>query len=822
MITASGFSIRNRGSMQKLTSHPISSSAPGVDPNLGTVQSALAFHQQGKLIEAKKLYEEILRKDPAHFDSLHLSGVLSYQLDAAAEAEKFFLQALHINKNYAPLYANYGLALHRLNRFDEALEYYERAISVKSDYADAFSNRAYTLVRLKRFDEALECYNKAILIKPDHAAVFNNRANMLKEQKRFDEALESYSKALLIKPDFPDVFYNRGNTFRELKRFDDALQDYEQAIAIKPDYAIAFNNRGTTLKDLKRLHEAFASFNQATLIQSDYAEAFYNRGAILDELKIFDPALVSYDNAILNKPDYAEAFFNRGNTLRELQRFDEAVQSYDIAILIKSDYEKVFNNRGATLQDLKRFDEALLSYNKALSIKPDYADALNNRGNTLKELKRFDEALHSYDEAIKNKPNNFDAQSNRLFTLSYTEYLSASSRLAEARNFGSNVARVVARKFNSWNVDKLSGKLRIGFVSGDFRNHPVAFFLERFLDKLDSKKFNVIAYTNHSQQDFVTLRLRSFFSCFQEIFRFNDEETANLIHSDNLNILIDLSGHTAFNRLPVFAYRPAPIQISWLGYCASTGVEEIDFIIGDPYVTPQIEEVHFSERIKRLPETYLCFTPPDVDVQPNDLPAIKNGYVTFGCFSNFTKVNRSVIELWAKILLAVDGSKLFLKAAQLGDSYVIAETVALFAFFGVTSERLIFEGRTDKISYFKSYNRIDIVLDPFPFPGATTSAQALWMGVPVLTKKGNRFISHNGETIAHNSGQADWIAENDSDYIEKAIRFSSNIQGLAKLRSGLRAQVLASPLFDADRFARNFEKAMLEIWEDYSSGKQNN
>ena len=312
-----------------------------VDPHLKTYQIALALHQKGNLSEAKKLYEEILVKNPEYFDAIHLSGVIFYQLRIFEASEAFYARAVRINSNFAPLHSNHGNTLKELKRFDEALASYDKAISIKSNFVEALYNRGNTLKELKRFDEALASYDKAISIKSDHAKAFNNRGVILDELKRFNEALASYDKAILIKSDDPATFNNRGNTLKELKRFDEALDSYDRAISIN----------------------------------SDYAEAFNNRGVILDELKQFDDALASYDRAISIKSDYAEAFNNRGVTLDELKRFDEALDSYDKAISIKSDYAEAFKNRGNTLHELKRFAESLASYDKAISINPDYAEA---------------------------------------------------------------------------------------------------------------------------------------------------------------------------------------------------------------------------------------------------------------------------------------------------------------------------------------------------------------------------------------------------------------------------------------------------------------
>ena len=487
--------------------------------------------------------------------------------------------------------------------------------------------------------------------------------------------------------------------------------------------------------------------------------------------------------------------------------------------MLQSNFAEAFNNHGVTLKELKRFDESLQSYEKAISIRPNYAEAFNNRGVALQDLKRFEEALQDYDEALKHKSDYFIAHSNRLFTMGYVEGITEAERFDEASKFGINVRRHLDGQFTSWNTAGSPKQLRIGLVSGDFRRHSVGFFLESILSNLDLTKLAVYAYTNNASQDDLTLRIKKGFASYKSLVGLTDRAAANVIHSDGIQILIDLSGHSALNRLPAFALKPAPVQASWLGYCATTGMREVDYVIGDPFVTPIHEESHFFEQIKRLPECYFCFTPPDVAIEVGDLPALKKGYVTFGCFNNFSKVNESVIDLWAKVLHAVDQSRLFLKSGQLASPEVVKETIASFESRGIPPERLDFEGLTTLQHYFESYNKIDIALDPFPFPGGATSAQALWMGVPVLTKKGRRFVSHNGETIAHNAGLSAWVAGDEDDYIQKAIRFSSDLPALASLRAGLRAQVLASPLFDAQRFARNFETALFEIWEDYKNGR---
>jgi predicted O-linked N-acetylglucosamine transferase (SPINDLY family) len=324
----------------------------------------------------------------------------------------------------------------------------------------------------------------------------------------------------------------------------------------------------------------------------------------------------------------------------------------------------------------------------------------------------------------------------------------------------------------------------------------------------------LIAYPTQAKEDDLTGRIKPYFSKWHSLVGLSDEEAAKRIHQDGVHVLIDLSGHTAHNRLPVFAYKPAPVQATWLGYFATTGVKEIDYIIGDPYVTPEGEADHFVEKIWALPETYCCFSPPRGAPEVAALPALSNGFVTFGCFNNLAKVNERVIALWARVLQAVPGSKLMLKTKALTDETVKARIRGQFQERGVEADRLILEGPAPRTELLGAYGRVDIALDPFPYPGGTTSAEALWMGVPVLTKRGDRFLSHVGETIAHNSGQSEWIAQNEAEYVQKAVQFTQDLPSLAARRAQMREKLLQSPLYDAKRFARHLEQALRGMWRE--------
>jgi len=350
-------------------------------------------------------------------------------------------------------------------------------------------------------------------------------------------------------------------------------------------------------------------------------------------------------------------------------------------------------------------------------------------------------------------------------------------------------------------------------VSGDMRTHSVGHFLEGVLSHIDPARIELIAYPTNPDEDELTARIRPFFSVWKPLVGLNDGDAARLIHSDGVHVLVDVSGFTAHNRLPVFAWKPAPVQVTWLGLPNTTGMKEMDYVLGDLQATPPENEHHFSEAVWRMPDSYVCFSAPPYPIEVAPLPALSTGYVTFGSFNNLTKMNDAVVELWARILLAVPNSRLYLKTNQLSNAVINEQTLRRFGSHGIAPERLLLRGKLGSIAdHLAEYNKVDVALDTFPYPGVTTSVEALWMGVPVLTLHGDRFLSLTAKSVAHHAGLPDWVAIDKDEYVAKAVSFTSNLESLAALRASLRQQVLASPLFDAPRFARNFEDALWGMW----------
>ena len=548
----------------------------------------------------------------------------------------------------------------------------------------------------------------------------------------------------------------------------------------------------------------------AALLPAD-AEIHANFAALLRSRGQLEAAVTSGQRALKIKPNFPEAHNNQGVALKELGQFEEALLHYRKAVEFKPDFAEAHNNLGIALKELGQLDNAIASYRRALKIKPDFVDAHNNLGNALLANMQIEDAIATYRRATELKPDYFLAQANLLSCLNYTRY-PTDFCLEEARKYGRMVANQVTSKFAEWHCTAEPKRLRVGIVSGSLRNNPTGFFLEGMLKQLDSSRIELIAYPSSLKADELTERIKPYFSEWKPIVGKSDEAAAQLIHADGVHVLIDLAGHSAHNRLPMFAWKPAPVQVSWLDSFSTTGVEEIDYFLADEVGVPQANRSHFSEAVRYLPDSRLCFTVPNVDLPVVPLPAIKNEHITFGCYQILSKLGDEVLSVYAKILALLPDSTIRFQCAQLGDSQVAAQFAKRMQQHGMDTSRITLHGSAPLQEYLASYNEVDVVLDTFPFPGGTTTCDAIWMGVPTITLAGDTLLSRQGASLLAAAGLNDWIATNLDEYVSKTLGFAENLEYLATLRAGLRQQALTSPLFDATRFARNFEAALWGMW----------
>jgi protein O-GlcNAc transferase len=728
------------------------------------LQRGVALHREGKLQEAERLYREVLQSHPAHSYANYNLGIIAVSLNKADLALPLFKAALQVNPKIEQFWLSYIEALIKEQHFEAA----NQAIQQAKKQGLAGQN-------LNGLEDKLL---------PAGQARASTKTNNASPQKRSDLS-EHYRKG----------------------RFSDAEKLALQIIQDFPKQPFAWKVLGAVFATTGRMLEAAAASETAVALSPLDAEAHSNFANTLQELGRLEEAKASYQKAIALNPNLAEVHYNLGITLRKAGKLAEAVASYTQAIALQADHAHAHSNLGITLSELGRLEEAETSYNRAIASNPDLAEAHNNLGNTLRQLGRLAEAEASYKRALTLRPFYAEAHSNLLFLISSTQFYLPHYQ-GVSRHYAECAEEAVTYRFDQFSCVEDTECLRVGFVSGDLKSHPVGYFLEGLLTQLQSSSMKLFAYPTVSNQDELTGRLRALFHEWSPLVGLSDKDAAQKIHSDGIHILIDLSGHTAKNRLPVFAWKPAPIQVSWLGYFASTGLSEMDYILGDPHVTPYVEAPHFTEKIWQLPESYLCFTPPDIDLKVAPLPACSNGFVTFGCFNSLSRMTDEIVSVRAAILLAVPGSKLFLKDKQLDHESGCNRVLSRFAAVDIAADRLILEGRSPRGEYLECYDRVDIALAPFPYGGGTTSVEGLWMGVPFITKKGTHFLSHLGESIAHNSGLSDWVASDEGEYIARAVAYAHDLKALSLLRNGMREQILRSPLFDTKRFAKHFEQAV--------------
>lgn len=564
------------------------------------------------------------------------------------------------------------------------------------------------------------------------------------------------------------------------------------------------------------LEEAGACCRRVIALRPDHGQAHLNLGNVLYLQGKFEEAVKEYQSVLRINPNDAAVHNNLGNLLYSLNQIEEAATNFRESIRLNPGNAEAHNNLGNILFYYKdQPNEALAHYRKALQLNPRLVQAHINLGNVYTLQGKLDEARTSYQEALRYDPSNALAHSNLLFMLCYRSDYDVATLFAEHKRWGEIHGKDPASIAPHANIPEINKRLRIGYVSADFRNHPVGIFIEQVLAHHDKSRFEIFCYSNHGINDDLTVRLRQYADHWRDVLAQPDEALAQQIRRDGIDILVDLAGHTAGNRLLTFALKPAPVQATWMSYIATTGLKTMDYIIANRFIIPPQDERYYVEKVMRLPHSFLCFTPPQFPIEVSPLPARSGNGITFGCFNNVAKLTPEVIATWSKLLLALPRSRLFLKSGGFKDEDIRTHFQNLFAEHGVPREQLKFAGRSPRSEYLAAYHEVDIGLDPFPYNGGTTTVEALWMGVPVVTLRGDRFVSRMGESIMMNLGLEECVTNNKEDYIAKAIALASDLPRLTELRGRLRSQLLDSPLCDAPGFTHDLEAAYRRMWETW-------
>ena len=634
---------------------------------------------------------------------------------------------------------------------------------------------------------------------------------------KFTEAKKEVNNQIINFPNSSILFNILGAIHAGQNQLEKAIENYKKAIKINPNYAQAYNNLGITLQKLKKISLAINNYKKAIDLRNDFPEALNNLGNATWEMNKSKDCLVYFEKAIKINPNYAEAFNSLGSIYYDLGDNETAINNYQEAIKINPNYTEAHYNLGMLFHDSARFNESLSSYNKAIKLNPNDEKIYNNLGNLLNNLGKYEDAMTAYKRAIQLKPDYAKAYSNHIFNFNYILNFDRNLYLSEAKKFGIDCRKIKKKLPVNYQYEKEPKKLRLGLVSSDFGNHPGGYFTLSTLRELKKKNFELIAYSNWDRNDETSHHFKPLFLKWHSIEKKKDDEVVEQIINDGIHILLELQGHSAKNRITIFMHKPAPIQVSWLS-TGTLGVSEIDYLIGSSYIIPKDEEKYFIEKIWRLPEITQCFTPPDFNVEIKEIPISRNNFITFGSVNKLSKINDDVIALWSKILLSVPNSKIILKNRDFDNQEIKEITFKRFEKYKIRKNCLILKGESaTRKELLEIYNEIDIALDPFPFQGNTSTCEAVWMGVPVLTLKGNSMLFHFGESINTNLNMHDWIAKNREEYISKAIKFSSDIDLLSKIRKNLRKTALLSPVFDAPRFTEHFNQMLWEMLKNFKN-----
>jgi len=628
-------------------------------------------------------------------------------------------------------------------------------------------------------------------------------------------AEDIYQRILAAVPQHAQTLYLLGVLHLQTDRGAQALELIGQAVALDPNQPAWHNDLGEVCRTLHR-SEAAECYRRAIRLQPDFAIAHYNLGLALWEQGRVAEAIPAYQRAIELQPDFAPAYNNLGVAYLQQNLFEPAIACLTRLLELRPDDRSAATNLSVALAQQGRFEAATKLCRQALLVVPGDPQIMMNLAGALRGCGRNEEALALLDQVLALDPQNVDAHSNRLLTRQYAPDVSLQRLLDDHVVWDQRHAQPFRATGPSWTNPATENRLlRLGFVSPDLGRHAVGQFLVRVLEELDRSQFTTLCYSDRTQPDDMTLRLRRASGYWRDVRGLSDEDLARQIRQDGIDVLFDLAGHTQGNRLSVFARRPAPVQITWLGYVGTTGLEAMDYLLADGQEIPPPLEPFYRERVLRMPDGYACYDPPVDAPPPGPPPVMSNGWMTFGSFNNPAKLSPATIALWAKVLARIPGSRLLLKFRGMDDPAVASRLHTLFAQLGIGPQRLQLSGWSPHVELLQAYSKIDLSLDTLPYGGGLTTCESLWMGVPVLTRPGETFASRHALSHLSAAGLTETIAADDDSFVELAARLAADLPHLAELRAGLRAQVAHSPLCDGPRFARNFERLIQDAWRHW-------
>jgi predicted O-linked N-acetylglucosamine transferase (SPINDLY family) len=734
------------------------------------LQQAVDAHKAGQLQEAYRLYAAILKVQPKHPDANHNTGLLTVGFGKIELALPFFKAALEANPSIAQFWYSYIVALIKMDRLINAKALLDQAKRKGIKGAD-----------FDQLEQKLNKATKALAIRPGNAGAYYNMGIVLQDQGKLKEAIEAYKKALAIKPDYADAYYNMGIVLQDQSKLEEAIETYIKVLSIKPDYVGAYSNMGNAFKDQGKLEEAIEAYKKALSIKPYYADAFYNMGTVLQDQGKLKEAIEAYKKSLAIKPSNARAYYNMGIALKEQNKLEKAIDAYSKALAIKPDHEAARTQKLLQQARICSWDGIA----KDVNLIPEL-------GTSKKHVSPF--ALLSLEDSPE-------------------RHLTRSKIYASA-NFLQKTLPPRNRP------SKRPKRIRIGYFSTDFKKHPVAYLIVKVLEQHNRDKFEVFGYSVYGSSSCVMReRLEKSFDSFADVESMSDRNIALQARQDEIDIAIDLTGYTKNARTGIFAYRAAPIQISYLGYPGSMGAEFIDYIVADQYLIPPESQKYFSEKQIYLPDVYV---PTDNTLPFSNEPSSRldlglpdSGFV-FCAINNSYKVNQRVFDIWMRLLKSVDDSVLWLlETNKIMKANLEKEAIKR----GVTSDRLVFAKNVSHEKYLSQFYQADLFLDTFPYNAGATATNALWAGLPIVTKSGQSYTARMAGSMLNAIGCPELITQTEKDYEALILELATNPTKLIEIKEKLAINRSTQPLFNTELYTKYLENGFQQAYQNYFDGK---
>lgn len=742
---------------------------------------AIQYFKAGNMADALVNAQKAADIDTQSVKLQNLAGAISLETKDPVTSVRYLVRSISLLPEQVEAQYLLGNAYSALSQHDKAIDCYAQAIALEPNHADAIVNQGFCHAHSGQSGKAERSFVSALRIEPGHAIANNALADIAFRKSQYDKAEQCARRAIETDPDGIEYYLTLARILRQLNRNSEAEDIYRSALRIHPHNPTLIVELGSTLR----------------------------------EQNLFDEAEEHYKNALKIAPRNTKVLSGAGAFYRSISRFEEALDAYERYIAIKPDDAGMLNNLAITMRDLNRFEEAEHYYLECAKRENEKSYVYNNLGILAMEMAKPEESIKYYKKALAERPGYSGAHSNMLFYMNYLSDMSARDIFEEHKHYEvMQTEPLMEGTCVHGNDPSPDRKLKIGYVSADFYGHAVSYFIEPALKHHDRDNFEVYCYANVKKPDGVTKRLKSYVDHWYYIHTLKPKEIADLIRQHGIDILVDLSGHTAGNKLKAFALKPAPVQVTWIGYPNTTGLDTVDYRFVDPITDPPgiADEVH-SEKLWRLPHCFTCYNPQTELPVSEELAAKKTGQVTFGSFNNASKLSPATIEAWARILNSVENSRLVLKSASLVDKGTQSRFSDMFDSFGVSPERVEMLGKMGSHDHMRLYDTIDIALDPFPYNGTTTSCEALFMGVPIIAVLGDRHAARVTGSLLHQVGLGDLVATDVDGYVEKAVELAGDPDRIEDIRINLRENMLKSPLCDQPAHARDLEQAYRDMWK---------